>query len=929
VTGEGSTSREEGVVPRPPRRRLARLAPPAVIGVLLFITVLSGYLLSYNVDKPTHNADWYVRYQVTCKIVEGNTFAITPYRDDGRTGPGLGGHKYAQYTLGQTVAMIPLYLFGRALAGVSHTNCDAVIQQPIVFLTAKSLDLILGALLSVLFFATARLLGYARAPALALTLLLAFGTSLWPDVLSSEEHTLESLFLLAAAYAALRYTLQRRKNRLWLFVMGLAAGLVFVTRVAGVIALPIFALHLVTLHWRGPSPAWMRPGRWASRGPWARRPRALESATPLPLARTQGAPFDGTPRGTAEGPTGAGRLEAGAPSGYGSPHRETSDEPRGAGRSASLRASIAWRPFARDLAIYAAGVLPSLLVNAAYDTIRFGKPWQMQPKPDESVGYPPWFGLPNLLISPGKGLIWYTPALFLLLLAARPFWRRFPRPAILFGLIGGVYLLFYANVKYWHGDPAWGPRYLYALLPYLILPLGEVWRRWRGYRLSLRALAVGVLAASFLVQFSAVTVSYWRHWDYIYGYHYDQVEDHAWGQNLNYWWSPDQSPIVISLAGIADITQKYVDHAPLVQHTAYDRLSNPYESSIYAVYGEAAIFLTNLDDLHYSGNWNTFTPWWMHVYPWWNAATVMRVALGLAAVFVVAGGLLLVLIARREGGARALRAPPDAMSDKPGRAIPFAPGGEGNGHRGNGHGYPNGNGNGNRNGLPLEIAALSRLTVPLLTLPSGSGIGVPGASGASGAVAVAAPPAPAVAVVTTTAPPRPVGGLLPLGAAALLATLVYGGIVDVAALRAPRQAPPLVRAVPMSATVRDGSWSYRVLSVTSVPGLPGGIAPPIDPAHHYVIVRLRLHSSLSRPQHMRVEWFDLTDPSGLRYPCGPSVRDCAILRTQVAQLYHLTPFASEIPPHAAVDGVLVFTVRNTARNLELLGPGIALVRLTQ
>ena len=75
-----------------------------VVGPALFTFILAGYLLSFNVDKPTHNADWYIRYQVACSIVERNAFFIHPYREDGRTGPGVGGHKYAQYTLRITAA---------------------------------------------------------------------------------------------------------------------------------------------------------------------------------------------------------------------------------------------------------------------------------------------------------------------------------------------------------------------------------------------------------------------------------------------------------------------------------------------------------------------------------------------------------------------------------------------------------------------------------------------------------------------------------------------------------------------------------------------------------------------------------------------------------------------------------------------------------
>jgi len=887
---------------RAPRGAIARAWRPAVVGTLIFLAVLAGYLLSFNVDKPTHNADWYIRYQVTCSIVERNAFFINPYDTSERSGPGVGGHVYAQYTLGQTTAMIPLYLLGRALAGVAHTNCDQRVANTIVFLTCKSLDLIVGALLAVLFYATARLLRYARGAALALTLLFAFGSSLWPDVLSSEEHTLESLFLLAAAYAALRYTFEsgvesrkskvergrqrasstgsagfqpaddrghdvsyranaRRRRyagwkpalpvdtgRLWLVAMGLAAGLVFVTRVGGLIAIPIFALYLVALHARG-----------------ARREARGEG----------GAPVDNKSLTH-------GRMYA--------------------LRRYSRLAPRASRLLARDLALYGLGVLPSVLINIAYDVIRWGRPFQTGAKPDHTLGFPPWLGLPDLLVSPGKGLLWYTPAVLLLILAARPFWRRFPRPSVLFALICGVYLFFYANVNYWHGDPAWGPRYLYAILPYLLLPLGEVFTRWRGYRFPLRGVLVGVLALSFLVQFSAVTVSYWRQWHYIYGYHYDQVEDHGWGSNLHYWWKPEQSPILISLQGIAGITQNYVDHAPLLEHPASQRLSDPRESSVYQVYGQAAISLTDLDKLRYEANWNTFTPWWTHVYPWWNLPTVVRLALALLAIFLAAGALLLVIVSRAD---RAPRGPPAArdtsLTDRSGQ---------------------NGDRNGNGHAL-APTAILAELRVPrgetAIPVPiTGSTV-----RQEAGSLAVMSRPATSAAPHSRRGALSSVSGLLPVGLAALAGALLYGSIADAAALRAAHVAPPLVRKVAMDTTVRDGDWAYRVLSVTSVPALPGGITPPVDAVHRYVVVRLRIYNMLSRPQHDRPEWFDLTDSAGLRYQFMGN------LSASVGELYHQGPVGGVVPARSALDDTFVYQVRVTTpdRDLALLGPGIALVRL--
>ncbi len=677
-----------------------------LMGLLLFVCVLAGYLFSFNVDQPSHNGDWYIRYQVTCAIVEHNSFAITPYQVDNRSGPGLHGRTHAQYTLGQTTAMIPLYLLGRRLAGLAHTDCAAAVAPPIVLLTCKLLGPILGALLAVLFYATARLLPYRRRVALALTALLAFGTSLWPDVLSNEEHTMESLFLLAAAYAALRYTVvsavghrRSREGRLWLVVMGLAAGLVFVTRVAGVIALPLLAMYLLLLHRR----------RW---------PRAWR------------------------------------------------------------------RPLVRDLALFGLGALPAVVVNASYNAVRFGSPLLTNPptKPDHSLGYPPWLGLPDLLVSLGKGSLWYTPAVLLLVLAARPFWRRCPLPAALCALLCGGYLLFYSNVNYWHGDPAWGPRYLYATLPYLILPLGEVFARWRGYRRPFRGVLAGILALSFLVQFSAVSVSYWRSFHDVFATNPDQVDHYSWGFNLNYFWTPEQSPLLLSLRGVADNARRYVDHAPLVRHTASVHLGSANESCVFPVYHQATLCLTDIDALRDRASFNTYAVWWLHphMYPWWSPSLVIALAVALLALFLGSGAALVCLFP--DSGPMPQSAAPRKRRASVRGAAP------GEQRR---MGQPAASGGGAR-----RERAPSRTATWALSSATASAV-ARGATETTGASDDA----------------RGGSGVGPLAAAALGGLLVYGGLATVGVLSAPRHVAPLTRVVVAGRMVVDGTIAYRVLGI--------------------------------------------------------------------------------------------------------------------
>jgi len=851
------------------RRSTTGRVRPWLVGLLLFVCVLSGYLFSFNVDQPSHNGDWYIRYQVTCAIVEHNNFAITPYQVDNRTGPGLHGRTYAQYTLGQTTAMIPLYLLGRRLAGLAHTDCAAAVAPPIVLLTCKLLGPILGALLAVLFYATARLLAYRRRVALALTALLAFGTSLWPDVLSNLEHTMESLFLLAAAYAALRYTLESkvasrkskvgrfeskaesRKSkvgRLWLVAMGLAAGLVFVTRVAGVIAIPIFALYLVALHRRVES-----------------RKSKVESGT----VRGRQLAVDG---------------------------EVLSHGQAFAWRSFFRLSTFDFRLLARDLALYAAGVLPSLAINAAYNVARFGKPLQLEPHGDASFGYPPWLGLPDLLISPGKGLLWYTPAVLLLVLAARPFWRRRPRPALLFALLCGGYLLFYANVNYWHGDPAWGPRYLYATLPYLILPLGEVFARWRTYRLSLRGVLVGVLAASLLVQFSAVTVSYWRSFHYVFATYPDQVDNYSWGFNLNYFWTPRQSPLLLSLRGIADNARLYVDHAPLVRHTASVHLGSANESCVFPVYHQATLCLTDVDALRDRASFNTFTVWWLHTYPWWPLGTVVILAVALLGLFLGSGAALLRLVVDA-GPAPRPQAEAAAIATDATRTRAGV-------HAGSGSGLG-----------ALGIAALIGLLVF-------GGIAVAGASSAPRHAA----PLTRVAVVGQIVVDGSIAyRILGISRPRTILDELYPANDDICPSTGGREttcAYAVVRVLLRNlSSRRQRSIRRDNFMLTDIAGSTTYQWPC------WVPVSLRRHDGSLRGAVER----DAPEPRGseTQQPSCPALHTRSFVdpAAVMAALYHLAPAWYPVPPRVAVQRVLVYVVPTSLQRFVLLGPGITLTRL--
>ena len=82
-------------------------------------------------------------------------------------------------------------------------------------------------------------------------------------------------------------------------------------------------------------------------------------------------------------------------------------------------------------------------------------------------------GMFGLLFSPGAGLFVYVPILLTVFFAFPDFFRKNKIFTILFLLIAIVFIVGqYGSMNAWQGYTAWSPKYLYVLIPFLLLPLG-------------------------------------------------------------------------------------------------------------------------------------------------------------------------------------------------------------------------------------------------------------------------------------------------------------------------------------------------------------------------------------------------------------------------------------------------------------------------
>jgi len=143
---------------------------------------------------------------------------------------------------------------------------------------------------------------------------------------------------------------------------------------------------------------------------------------------------------------------------------------------------------------------------------RFGSFWETGYGAEaSSFGTPLIEGLAGQLVSPGKGVLWFCPAILLGLAGVAGLWRRSPRVAGT--ILAGSALLLLATSKYyqWHGGGCWGPRFLAPLAPLWLLGAAEVFSRWGSLGAARRAGVAALAALSLGVAMLPLLVPFDRH----------------------------------------------------------------------------------------------------------------------------------------------------------------------------------------------------------------------------------------------------------------------------------------------------------------------------------------------------------------------------------------------------------------------------------
>ena len=169
---------------------------------------------------------------------------------------------------------------------------------------------------------------------------------------------------------------------------------------------------------------------------------------------------------------------------------------------------------ARQFTGFAAGFLVPAVALAAYNLLRFGSAL------DTGNGFVNGLaamrtifggnvlvGLYGLLLSPGKSILLYAPPIAAAAVAAWTLWRSARSEVVLVAGLTLSQLALVAPLVFWHGDSAWGPRYLVPLVPLLLLPL-VAWLRPEYALGRVRTLALAMLTTlGVIVQVLGVTAN--------------------------------------------------------------------------------------------------------------------------------------------------------------------------------------------------------------------------------------------------------------------------------------------------------------------------------------------------------------------------------------------------------------------------------------
>lgn len=200
-----------------------------VFFLIAFLSISSGIIAS---------SDGVTIFNVTQALVEDGGIAV---KGD-NVAEGIDGRLYSRYGIGLSLAAVPFYLMGKAVAAFAPIHLIPLVLKGAVSLT----NVAISALACVLLFLTAIRFGYSQRVAFQLSIAFAFGTFFIVYATKSFlTQPLETLCLLGAIYHLT--TFRQDSNLQRLLYAGIFSGIGILTKWFFVINLPILAAYLLII----------------------------------------------------------------------------------------------------------------------------------------------------------------------------------------------------------------------------------------------------------------------------------------------------------------------------------------------------------------------------------------------------------------------------------------------------------------------------------------------------------------------------------------------------------------------------------------------------------------------------------------------------------------------------------------------------------
>ncbi|HXF68210.1 MAG TPA: glycosyltransferase family 39 protein [Thermoflexus sp.] len=190
-----------------------------------------------------------------------------------------------------------------------------------------------------------------------------------------------------------------------------------------------------------------------------------------------------------------------------------------------------WRQRLSLLGWWGIGLGIPLSLLLWHNTYRFGSPL-LHGYQGEDFTSSLWEGVLGLLLSPGRGLLFYAPPVLLALPGVVSLGRRDRALVWAVAALFGGYVALYGQWWAWHGGWSWGPRFLMPVIPFLLLMTGDALR----HRLGLRA-ALGLGALGFLAQLPGIFTDH-------NAFHLWLFSAGGYSDVPHTWFRPEVSPIL-------------------------------------------------------------------------------------------------------------------------------------------------------------------------------------------------------------------------------------------------------------------------------------------------------------------------------------------------------------------------------------------------